>query len=106
MAWFFLAMAGLFEIGWAVGLKYSDGMSKPIPTLLTGASMVISIAFLAAALRELPLAAAYAVWTGIGTVGTALFGIFYLAEAATELRLLAIGLIVVGIVLLKLAPAS
>ncbi|RUU06064.1 quaternary ammonium compound efflux SMR transporter SugE [Mesorhizobium sp. USDA-HM6] len=102
MSWIFLFLAGLFEIGWAIGLKYTDGFSKPLPTLLTIASMIVSLGLLGLALKELPVGTAYAVWTGIGTVGTALLGIWLLGEPATAVRLACIGLIVSGIVGLKL----
>ncbi len=78
MSWIFLFFAGLFEIGWAIGLKYTDGFSKPLPTLLTVASMVVSLGLLGLALKTLPVGTAYAVWTGIGTVGTAMLGIWLL----------------------------
>jgi quaternary ammonium compound-resistance protein SugE len=102
MAWIILAAAGLFEIGWAVGLKYTEGFTRPWPTVVTVASMVVSLALLGIALRSLPLGTAYAVWTGIGTIGTALLGIWLFGESAAALRLLCIGLIVAGIVGLKL----
>ena len=102
MSWIFLFFAGLFEIGWAIGLKYTDGFSKPLPTLLTIASMIVSLGLLGLALKTLPVGTAYAVWTGIGTVGTALLGIWLLGEPATAVRLACIGLIVSGIVGLKL----
>jgi quaternary ammonium compound-resistance protein SugE len=103
MSWLFLFLAGLFEIGWAVGLKYTDGFSRPLPTILTVLSMVVSLALLGLALKTLPVGTAYAVWTGIGTVGTALLGIYMLGEPATAVRLACIALIVSGIVGLKLA---
>jgi len=102
MSWIFLFFAGLFEIGWAIGLKYTDGFSKLIPTVLTVASMVVSLGLLGLALKELPVGTAYAIWTGIGTVGTALLGVWLLGEPATAMRLACIGLIVCGIVGLKL----
>ncbi|MFD0910870.1 DMT family transporter [Ruegeria arenilitoris] len=102
MAWIFLFLAGLFEIGWAVGLKYTDGLSRPLPTVLTAASMIASVVLLGLALRSIPLGTGYAVWTGIGTVGTVIFGILFLAEPATALRLGCVGLILAGIVGLKL----
>jgi len=102
MSWIFLVVAGLFETGWAIGLKYTDGFSKLAPTLLTVASMIISLGLLGLALKTLPVGTAYAVWTGIGTVGTALLGIWLLGEPATAARLACIGLIVCGIVGLKL----
>lgn len=102
MAWVLLLVAGLFEVGWAIGLKYTDGFSRPLPTLLTVASMVISLALLGLALKTLPVGTGYAVWTGVGTVGTALLGIWLLGEPATAMRLACIGLIVAGIAGLKL----
>ena len=105
MAWIYLVVAGLFEIGWAIGLKYTEGFTRPLPTALTLASMVISIGLLGLALKTLPVGTAYAVWTGIGTVGTVVLGIALLGDSASALRLACIGLIVEGIVGLKvLAP--
>lgn len=101
MAWLALFVAGLFEIGWAIGLKYTEGFSRLVPTLLTGGSMVVSLGLLGLALKTLPVGTAYAVWTGIGTIGTATLGILLLGEPATAMRLLCIGLIVAGIVGLK-----
>ncbi|MGG6898287.1 MULTISPECIES: quaternary ammonium compound efflux SMR transporter SugE [Rhizobium] len=103
MAWFLLFLAGLFEIGWAVGLKYTDGFTRPMPTALTVISMVISVVLLGLAVKTLPMGTAYAVWTGIGTVGTVLLGIWLLGDPATFVRLLCISLIVAGIAGLKLA---
>ncbi len=102
MPWVLLFFAGLFEIGWAIGLKYTEGFSKPLPTMLTVLSMVISMGMLGLALKTLPVGTAYAVWTGIGTVGTALLGIWLLGEPATAIRLACIALIVSGIIGLKL----
>jgi len=102
MAWTFLFFAGLFEIGWAIGLKYTEGFTRPLPTVLTVLSMIVSLGLLGLALKTLPVGTAYAIWTGIGTVGTALLGIWLLGEPATALRLACIGLIVSGIVGLKL----
>jgi len=102
MAWTFLFFAGLFEVGWAIGLKYTDGFSRPLPTVLTVLSMIVSLALLGLALKTLPVGTAYAVWTGIGTVGTALLGIWLLGEPATAVRLACIALIVCGIAGLKL----
>ncbi|MER8781410.1 MULTISPECIES: quaternary ammonium compound efflux SMR transporter SugE [unclassified Mesorhizobium] len=99
----FLFLAGLFEIGWAIGLKYTDGFSKPLPTVLTVASMIVSLTLLSLALKALPVGTAYAVWTGVGTVGTALLGIWQLGDPATAIRLACIALIVCGIMGLKLA---
>lgn len=103
MAWIYLTVAGLFEIGWAIGLKYTDGFTRLLPSLWTLASMILSIVLLGLALRTLPVGTAYAVWTGIGAVGTAALGIYLFAEPATVARLLCIGLILSGIVGLKLA---
>ncbi len=102
MAWIILFVAGLTEIGWAVGLKYTEGFTRLWPSVFTGASMVISIVLLGLALKTLPLGTAYAIWTGIGTVGTAILGIYLFGESAAVLRLVCIGLIVAGIVGLKL----
>lgn len=101
MAWIYLLIAGLLEIGWAIGLKYTEGFTRLVPSLLTGLSMVLSVVLLGLALRTLPVGTGYAVWTGIGTVGTALLGIVLFAEPATALRLACIGLIVAGIAGLK-----
>jgi quaternary ammonium compound-resistance protein SugE len=103
MHWIFLFFAGIAEIGWAIGLKYTNGFTRLVPTVLTLASMVLSLGLLGLALKALPVGTAYAVWTGIGTVGTALLGIYLLGEPATVVRLGCIGLIVAGIVGLKLA---
>lgn len=102
MAWLILFAAGLFEVGWAVGLKYTDGFTRLAPTLLTVACMAVSLGLLGIALRSLPLGTAYAVWTGVGTVGTAIAGIILFAEPAEAMRLACIGLIVAGIIGLKL----
>ena len=102
MAWIVLFVAGLFEVGWAVGLKYTEGFTKLWPTVGTGVSLVLSMALLGWAVRSLPLGTAYAVWTGIGAVGTALFGVLVLKEPATAARLVCLGLIVAGILGLKL----
>lgn len=102
MAWTYLVFAGLFEVGWAIGLKYTQGFTRLLPTALTAASMAVSLGLLGLALKSLPLGTAYAIWTGIGTIGTAVLGIVLLGEPATALRLACIGLIVAGIVGLKL----
>ena len=102
MAWLFLFVAGLFEVGWAIGLKYTDGFTRLVPSIWTVASMVLSIVLLGLALKSLPVGTAYAVWTGIGAVGTAALGISLFGEPATAARLASIGLIVAGIVGLKL----
>ncbi|MGB3445545.1 MAG: quaternary ammonium compound efflux SMR transporter SugE [Xanthobacteraceae bacterium] len=102
MAWFMLFVAGLMEIGWAIGLKYTEGFTRLVPSVLTLAAMLISIILLGLALKTLPVGTAYAVWTGIGAVGTAILGIVLLGDPATAARLGSIGLIVAGIVGLKL----
>jgi quaternary ammonium compound-resistance protein SugE len=102
MAWFLLFLAGLFECGWAIGLKYTEGFTRPLPTTLTVISMVISIVLLGLAVKHLPIGTAYAVWTGIGTVGTVLLGIWLLGDEASVSRLACITLIVGGIAGLKL----
>jgi quaternary ammonium compound-resistance protein SugE len=102
MAWIILLAAGLFEVGWAVGLKYTEGFTRLLPSLGTVASMIVSLGLLGLALRSLPLGTAYAVWTGVGTVGTALLGVALFGEPATAMRLACIGLIVAGIAGLKL----
>jgi len=102
MAWLVLVAAGLLEIGWAIGLKYTEGFTRLVPSVLTLAAMVASIILLGLALKSLPIGTAYAVWTGIGAVGTAVLGITLFGEPATAARLASIGLIVAGIVGLKL----
>ena len=103
MAWTVLVLAGILEIGWAVGLKYTDGFTRWLPSALTIVAMAGSMWLLAIALRSIPIGTAYAVWTGIGAAGTAVLGILLFAEPATALRLASIGLIVAGIAGLKLA---
>lgn len=106
MSWVYLFVAGLLEVVWAVGLKYTDGFTRLVPSLITAAAMGASMLMLGLALRHLPLGTAYAVWTGIGTVGTAVAGMLMLGEPAGALRLISIALIVAGIAGLKmLAPA-
>ncbi|HET9797045.1 MAG TPA: quaternary ammonium compound efflux SMR transporter SugE [Gemmatimonadaceae bacterium] len=103
MSWLVLVLAGLLEIGWAVGLKYSHGLTRLWPSVATAVALAGSMGLLALAMRTLPLGTAYAVWTGIGTVGTAVLGIVLFREPATAMRLTCIALIVAGIVGLKLA---
>ena len=103
MPWTLLVLAGLFEIGWAIGLKYTEGFTKPMPTALTIVSMIISIGLLGLAMRQLPVGTAYAVWTGIGTVGTVVLGIVILGDSASALRLACVSLIMLGIIGLKLS---
>jgi len=102
MAWAYLTVAGLFEIGWAVGLKYSDGFSKPVPSLLTVAAMAMSIWLLSIAMKTIPVGTAYAVWTGIGAVGVAILGMVLFSESRDILRIACLFLIIAGIVGLKL----
>ena len=102
MAWAVLFVAGLMEIGWAIGLKYTEGFSRPLPSVLTLACMAASVILLGLAVKTLPIGTAYAVWTGIGAVGTAILGIILFGDPATALRLACIGLIVAGIAGLKL----
>jgi quaternary ammonium compound-resistance protein SugE len=103
MSWFYLFVAGLFEIVWAVGLKYTEGFTRLVPSLVTAGGMVASVWFLALALRTIPVGTGYAIWTGIGAVGTAILGILLFAEPATALRVFCIALIVAGIAGLKFA---
>jgi quaternary ammonium compound-resistance protein SugE len=102
MAWALLLIAGLLEVGWAIGLKYTDGFSRPLPTVGTILAMVTSMGLLGLSLKALPVGTAYAVWTGIGAVGTAVLGIMLFGEAASPMRLVCIGLILAGIIGLKL----
>jgi quaternary ammonium compound-resistance protein SugE len=101
VAWIILLIAGVFEIGWAVGLKFTEGFTKPIPTALTAISLVLSMVLLGWSVKTLPLGTAYAVWTGVGAVGTAIVGIILFKEPATAARLVCLGLIVAGILGLK-----
>jgi quaternary ammonium compound-resistance protein SugE len=106
MSWYVLLLAGLFEIAWAIGLEYSDGLTKPLPTLGTVIALLISMVLLAQAVKELPIGTAYAVWTGIGAVGTATLGIVLFEEPMTPERVAFIGVIVVGIVGLNLTTGG
>ncbi len=106
MAWFLLFLAGLFEVAWAIGLKYTEGFTRPIPSALTLAAMVASVVLLGIAMKSLPVGTAYAVWVGVGAVGTAILGIVLFAEPATAGRLLSLALIVAGIIGLKLATPA
>ena len=103
MSWIHLVIAGLLEIVWAIGLKYTAGFTRVLPSVITAAAMVASVWFLALALRTIPVGTGYAVWTGIGAVGTAILGIVLFGEPATIARLFCIGVIVAGILGLKLA---
>ncbi len=105
MHWIILVLAGLFEIGWAIGLKYTEGFTRPWPTAGTVASMIVSLGLLGIAMKSLPVGTAYAVWVGVGAVGTAVLGIVLLGEPANAGRLLSLALIVAGIIGLKLATA-
>ena len=105
MSWIILVIAGLFEIGWAIGLKYTQGFTRLWPTLGTVGAMVISVGLLGVAMRELPVGTAYAVWTGIGAVGTVILGIVLFGDPANAPRLVCVGLIVAGILGLKLTSA-
>lgn len=105
IAWAALVVAGLFEVAWAIGLKYTAGWTRLAPSLATVVAMIFSFYFLSLALKALPIGTAYAVWTGIGAVGTALLGIVLFAEPATVARLACIGLIVAGIVGLKIVSS-
>ena len=106
MNWVLLVVAGLFEVGWAVGLKYTDGFTRPLPTALVIVSMIVSVWLLAIALRTIPVGTGYAVWTGIGAVGTAVLGMFLFGESRDVLRILSILLIVAGIAGLKLVTPA
>lgn len=108
MAWLILIIAGLFEVGWAIGLKYTEGFTKLVPSIWTAGAIVVSMTLLAIALRTLPVGTGYAVWVGIGTVGTVTLGIIWFDEPASAARLVFVTLIIVGIVGLKLVtpPAT
>jgi len=99
--WIQLAIAGILEVAWAIGLKYSAGFSRPLPSALTITAMIASMVLLASAVKSLPVGTAYAVWTGIGAVGTCILGIVLFGESVSPLRLACIALIVVGILGLK-----
>jgi quaternary ammonium compound-resistance protein SugE len=106
MHWLYLFLAGVLEIVWAVGLKYTEGFTKLVPTVITIAAMIASVALLGLALKTIPVGTGYAVWTGIGAAGTAILGIVLFAEPATAARIGSIALIVAGIVGLKLATPN
>lgn len=103
MSWIILFFAGLFEVGWAVGLKYTDGFTRPLPTVLTVAAMAISLGLLGLAMKELPLGTAYAIWTGVGAVGTVIAGIILFGESMALFRLASVALIIAGLVGLKVS---
>ena len=102
MAWIYLFVAGLFECGWAIGLKYTEGFTKPVPTLLTAAAMLVSFILLSSAMKSIPVGTAYAVWTGIGAVGVAVLGVMLFSEPVNLYRFGSILLIVMGIAGLKI----
>jgi quaternary ammonium compound-resistance protein SugE len=106
MHWFILLLAGLFEVGWAIGLKYTHGFTRLWPTVGTVAAMIVSLGLLGVAMKSLPVGTSYAVWVGVGAVGTALLGIVLLGEPANAGRLVSLGLIVAGIIGLKLATPA
>ena len=106
MAWFYLLIAGLMEVGWAIGLKYTDGFTRPIPSVLTGGAIVLSMVFLALAMRTIPIGTAYAVWVGIGAFGTAVLGIYLFDESRELLRLFFIFLLLVSVIGVKLASSD
>lgn len=106
MNWILLFVAGLFEVGWAIGLKYTEGFTRLWPSVATLAAMALSVGLLGYAMRDLPVGTAYAVWVGVGAVGTAIMGMVLFGEAATVARLVSLGLIVAGIVGLKLATPA
>lgn len=106
MAWIYLFLAGLSEVGWAIGLKFTDGFTKFVPSVATVLTLLLSFTLLGQALRHLPIGTAYAVWTGIGAVGTAIFGMIWLGEPKDLLRLACLGLIVAGILGLRLVSPA
>jgi quaternary ammonium compound-resistance protein SugE len=106
MAWVLLVVAGLFEVGWAIGLKYTEGFTRLWPTIWTASSMIVSLGLLGIALKSLPVGTAYSVWVGVGAVGTVILGIVLFDESANTVRMVSIGLIIAGIIGLKLAPLS
>ena len=106
MAWLLVIVAGLLEVGWAIGLKYTEGFTRTWPSLGTAFAMVASIVLLGIAMKSLPVGTAYAVWVGVGAVGTAVLGVVLLGEAASPARVASIALIVAGIVGLKLATPT
>lgn len=106
MAWVILVIAGFFEVGWAIGLKYTDGFTRLWPTVWTLLAMVISLWLLGIALKSLPVGTAYSVWVGVGSVGTVIIGILLLGEPVNSGRLISIGLIIAGVIGLKLASPA
>ena len=106
MAWIILVIAGLFEVGWAIGLKYTEGFTRLWPTVWTGLAMIISLWLLGIAMKSLPVGTAYSVWVGVGAVGTVILGIVLLGEPANAARLISVALIIAGIIGLKLATPA
>jgi quaternary ammonium compound-resistance protein SugE len=106
MAWTLLILAGLFEVGWAIGLKYTEGFSRLWPTIWTALAMIISLWLLGIAMKSLPIGTAYSIWVGVGAVGTVILGIVLLGEPANASRLISVALIVAGIIGLKLATPA
>ena len=106
MAWILLVVAGLFEVGWAIGLKYTEGFTRLWPTIWTVGSMIASMWLLGIAMKSLPVGTAYSVWVGVGAVGTVILGVVLLGEPASVARLVSVGLIVAGIIGLKLATGT
>ena len=106
MAWFILVVAGLFEVGWAIGLKYTEGFTRLWPSVLTILAMVISMGLLSLAMKSLPAGTAYSVWVGIGAVGTVILGIVLLGEPANAARLISVAVIIAGVIGLKLATPA
>ena len=106
MSWLLLILAGLFEVGWAIGLKYTEGFTRLWPSVFTAVAMIVSLALLGIAMKSLPVGTAYAIWVGVGAVGTVILGIVLFGESAHALRLVSVGLIVAGIIGLKLATPS
>lgn len=103
MSWIILLLAGLFEVGWAIGLKYTEGFTRPLPTLLTVSAMLVSLGLLGLAMKELPLGTAYAIWTGVGAIGTVIAGIILFGESIALMRLASVALIVTGLIGLKMS---
>lgn len=106
MAWVILFIAGLFEVGWAIGLKYSDGFTKPLASTATVVAMVVSVVLLGYAMKTLPVGTAYSVWVGIGAIGTVILGVWLFDEPAGLFRMVSVGLIIAGVIGLKLASSN
>ena len=106
MAWIILVLAGLFEVGWAIGMKYTEGFTRLWPTLWTALAMIISLWLMGIAMKSLPVGTAYSVWVGVGAVGTVILGIVLLGEPANAGRLISVALIIIGIIGLKLATSA